>query len=85
MDSVIIGRVADIAEKRGVSMTEVSLAWLLTKVTSPVVGATKANHIDGAVNSVKLELTDREISYLEELYVPHKLVGVMAENIPEQK
>ncbi len=85
VDSVIIGRVADIAEKRGVSMTEVSLAWLLTKVTSPVVGATKANHIDGAVNSVKLELTDREISYLEELYVPHKLVGVMAENIPEQK
>lgn len=85
VDSVIIGRVADIAEKRGVSMTEVSLAWLLTKVTSPVVGATKANHIDGAVNSVKLELTDSEISYLEELYVPHKLVGVMAENIPEQK
>lgn len=85
VDSVIIGRVADIAQKRGVSMTEVSLAWLLTKVTSPVVGATKANHIDGAVNSVKLELTDREISYLEELYVPHKLVGVMAENIPEQK
>lgn len=85
VDSVIIGRVADIAQKRGVSMTEVSLAWLLTKATSPVVGATKANHIDGAVNSVKLELTDREISYLEELYVPHKLVGVMAENIPEQK
>lgn len=85
VDSVIIGRVADIAEKRGVSMTEVSLAWLLTKVTSPVVGATKANHIDGAVNSVKLELNDSEISYLEELYVPHKLVGVMAENIPEQK
>lgn len=85
VDSIIIGRVADIAEKRGVSMTEVSLAWLLTKVTSPVVGATKANHIDGAVNSVKLELTDSEISYLEELYVPHKLVGVMAENIPEQK
>lgn len=85
VDSVIIGRVADIAQKRGVSMTEVSLAWLLTKVTSPVVGATKANHIDGAVNSVKLELTDSEISYLEELYVPHKLVGVMAENIPEQK
>lgn len=85
VDSVIIGRVADIAQKRGVSMTEVSLAWLLTKVTSPVAGATKANHIDGAVNSVKLELTDSEISYLEELYVPHKLVGVMAENIPEQK
>lgn len=51
VDSAIIDRVADIAEKIGVSMTEVSLAWLLTKVTSPVVGATKVSHIDGAVKS----------------------------------
>ncbi len=83
--SAIIDRVADIAEKRGVSMTEVSLAWLLTKVTSPVVGATKVSHIDGAVKSTQLALTDEEISYLEELYVPHKLVGVMAENLPAEK
>ena len=85
VDSAIIDRVADIAEKRGVSMTEVSLAWLLTKVTSPVVGATKVSHIDGAVKSTQLALTDEEISYLEELYVPHKLVGVMAENLPAEK
>ena len=79
-DSVIIGRVMELAEKRGVSMTEISLAWLLTKVTSPVVGATKPGHIDGAVNAVELELTDEEIAYLEEAYIPHKLVGVMAQN-----
>lgn len=85
VDSAIIDRVADIAEKRGVSMTEVSLAWLLTKVTSPVVGATKVSHIDGAVKSTQLALTDEEISYLEELYVAHKLVGVMAENLPAEK
>lgn len=85
VDSAIIDRVADIAEKRGVSMTEVSLAWLLTKVTSPVVGATKVSHIDGAVKSTQLALTDEEISYLEELYVPHKLVGVMAANLPAEK
>lgn len=85
VDSAIIDRVADIAEKRGVSMTEVSLAWLLTKVTSTVVGATKVSHIDGAVKSTQLALTDEEISYLEELYVPHKLVGVMAENLPAEK
>ena len=83
-DSAIIDRVADIANKRGVSMTEVSLAWLLTKVTSPVVGATKVSHIDGAVKSTQLSLTDEEITYLEELYVPHKLVGVMAENLPAE-
>ena len=81
-DGVIINRVSELAEKRGVSMTEVSLAWLLTKVTSPVVGATKLHHIEGAAKAVDLELTPQEISYLEEPYVPHKLVGVMAQNTP---
>ncbi|MDO4272050.1 MAG: aldo/keto reductase [Eubacteriales bacterium] len=79
-DEVIIGRVAELAEKRGMSMTEISLAWLLTKVTSPVVGATKFHHIEGAAAAVDMELTEEETNYLEEAYVPHKLVGVMAEN-----
>ena len=79
-DNIIIGRVAEIADKRGVTMTEVALAWLLTKVTAPVVGATKIHHIDGAAKATDLTLTDREIAYLEEIYVPHKLVGVMAQN-----
>ena len=81
-DGVIIERVAELAEKRGVSMTEVSLAWLLTKVTSPVVGATKLHHIEGAAKAVELALTQEEIAYLEEPYVPHRLVGVMAQNTP---
>ncbi len=79
-DSVIINRVAEIADKRGVTMTEVSLAWLLKKVTAPVAGATKLRHIDGAAKATDLELTDEETAYLEEPYVPHKLVGVMAQN-----
>ena len=79
-DNVIISRVAEIAEKRGVSMTEVSLAWLLTKVTSPVVGATKMHHIEGAAKAVELVLTKEEITYLEEPYVPHEPAGVMAQN-----
>ena len=81
-DEVIINRVAELAEKRGVSMTEVSLAWLLTKVTAPVVGATKFHHIEGAAKAVELELTDDEIAYLEAPYVPHPLAGVMAQNKP---
>ena len=81
-DGVIIERVAELAEKRGVSMTEVSLAWLLTKVTSPVVGATKLHHIEGAAKAVELALTQEEIAYLEEPYVPHRLVGVMEQNTP---
>ena len=81
-DNVIIGRVAELAAKHGVSMTEVSLAWLLTKVTSPVVGATKFHHIEGAAKAVELELSGEEIAYLEEPYVPHPLAGVMAQNKP---
>ena len=79
-DGKIIQRVAELADKHGVSMTEISLAWLLTKVTSPVVGATKLHHIEGAAKAVDLELTAEELAYLEEPYVPHKLVGVMVQN-----
>ena len=81
-DNVIIARVAELAEKRGVTMTEISLAWLLTKVASPVVGATKLHHIEGAARAVDLTLTDDEIAWLEEPYVPHPLAGVMAQNRP---
>lgn len=80
IDLQIIKRVEELAEKRNVSMTEISLAWLLTKATSPVVGATKLHHIDGTVKAVDLKLSEDEINYLEELYKPHPLVGVMAQN-----
>ena len=79
-DQVIIDRVAELAEKRSVSMTEVSLAWLLTKVTAPIVGATKMHHVDGAAKATDLILTAEECAYLEAPYVPHALVGVMAQN-----
>ncbi|MDO5831672.1 MAG: aldo/keto reductase [Methanobrevibacter sp.] len=79
-DLEIIKRVNELANNYDVSMTEVSLAWLLTRATSPIVGATKMHHVEGAVNSVDLKLTDDDISYLEEPYVAHDLVGVMADN-----
>ena len=81
-DEVIIRRVAQLAQQRGVSMTEIALAWLLEKVTAPVVGATKLHHIEGAAKAVDLKLTPQEMTYLEEEYLPHKLVGVMAQNTP---
>lgn len=79
-DGRIIERVVELADKRGVSMTEISLAWLLTKAAAPVVGATLVSHVDGAVRAVDLELTQDETCYLEEMYIPHALVGVMAQN-----
>ena len=79
-DAPIIQRVAELAGRRGVTMTEVSLAWLLTKVTAPVVGATKLHHVEGAAKAAELALTPEECAYLEAPYVPHALVGVMAQN-----
>jgi aryl-alcohol dehydrogenase-like predicted oxidoreductase len=78
-DNVIVGRVAEVAERLGTSMTAVSLAWLLTKVTSPVVGATKPHHLEGPAAAADLVLSAEDIAYLEEPYVPHALVGVMAQ------
>lgn len=77
-DRIIIERVAELAERHNVTMTQISLAWLLTKVTAPVVGATKISHIEGAVEAVSRKLSEEDIAYLEEAYVPHKLVGMMA-------
>lgn len=79
-DAVIIDRVAELAEKRGLTRTQVALGWLLSKVTSPVVGATKLRHIEEAAGAVGVQLSDAEKAYLEEMYLPHKLVGVMKEN-----
>lgn len=79
-DFEIIKRVNELACDYDVSMTEVSLSWLLNKVTSPIVGATKLHHVDGAVNSVELNLSKKDIEYLEEPYMAHNLVGVIADN-----
>lgn len=81
-DAIIIDRVAQLADKYGVSMTEISLAWLLTKVSAPVVGTTKLHHIEDAAKAVNLTLTADELAFLEEPYLPHTLVGVMAQNTP---
>ena len=77
-DRVIVERVAEIAEKRGMTRIQIALGWLLSKVASPVVGATKVSHIEEAIKAVSVRLTEEEINYLEEPYVPHKLVGLMA-------
>jgi aryl-alcohol dehydrogenase-like predicted oxidoreductase len=79
-DNVIITRVAEVADKYDTSMTAVALAWLLTKVTSPVVGATKPHHLEGPAAAADLTLSSDDLTYLEEPYVPHALVGVMAQN-----
>ncbi|MCL2663224.1 MAG: aldo/keto reductase [Oscillospiraceae bacterium] len=76
-DQLIIDRVAEIAEKRGITRSQLALAWLLHKppVVSPVVGATKIEHLEDSVGAVNVSLSADEIKYLEELYVPHRITG----------
>ena len=76
-DRVIVERVAEIAEARGVPRAQVALAWMLGKpfVTAPIVGATKEHHIDDAVAATELELTEDEVARLEEPYAPRPVVG----------
>ena len=81
-DNRIVERIVELADRYGMEMTQISLAWLLTKVESPIVGATKLHHIEGAVKSLDVRLTADDIRYLEEPYVPHNLSGVMAVNKP---
>ena len=76
-DRQIVDAVADVAAARGVSRAEVALAWILRHpaVDAPIIGATKPQHLDDAVASVDLVLTDDEVKALEAPYVPHAIAG----------
>lgn len=76
-DRRVVEKVADIAQQRGVPRAQVALAWVLQKdpVTAPIVGATKMQHLEDAVNALSVQLTDEEIAVLEAPYVPHAIVG----------
>lgn len=82
-DARIIERVAELARLHGVAMTEIALAWLMGKGAIPVAGATKLSHVEGAARATALTLTEEEVAYLEACYMPHPLVGVMAQNTQE--
>ena len=77
-DMEIVRRVAELAGKKGATMTQIALAWQFAKgVAAPIVGATKAKYLDDAAGSFDVTLTQAEIEYLEEEYVPHNIVGAL--------
>ena len=77
-DRKIVLRVAEIAEKYGKTMTQISLAWQFAKgVSSPIIGATKAKYFDDAAGAFDVKLTAEDIAYLEEPYTPHRIVGAL--------
>ena len=80
-DIQIVTRVHELAEKYGVKMQQVALAWHWAKgVASPIVGATKTRYLDDAVGALNVKLTDEDIAYLEEPYIPHRIVGAIDRN-----
>src|SRR4051794_8213243 len=76
-DRKVVDRVAQVAAARGIPRAQVALAWLLAKpvITAPIVGATKLEHLEDALASVDVTLSDDDIAVLEEPYVPHAVVG----------
>src|SRR5579872_4578505 len=77
VDRPVVNRVGKISDQRGVSRAQVALAWMLGKpgINSPIVGATKPNHLSDAAAAVSLRLTHEEIASLEEPYIPHSILG----------
>lgn len=77
-DYEIVKRVFEIAEKYNATMSQIALAWQYAKgVSSPIIGATKAEHFDDAVKAVDITLTQEDINSLEEFYMPHKIRGAV--------
>lgn len=80
-DMQIVAHVHELAEKYGVKMQQVALAWHWAKgVASPIVGATKTRYLDDAAGALNVKLTDEDIAYLEEPYIPHRIVGAIDRN-----
>jgi 1-deoxyxylulose-5-phosphate synthase len=73
LDKPIVDRTNEIARERGVPPAQIAMAWLLSKpsITSPIVGATKPQHLEDAIAAAAITLSDEEIARLEELYQPH--------------
>ncbi|KAI2636376.1 aldo/keto reductase [Hypomontagnella submonticulosa] len=74
-DLTIINRVQEIANKRGWKMSQVALAWINKRVTSPIIGFSSVARIDEALEARGKILTDEEEKYLEELYEPKQISG----------
>ena len=76
-DFKVVDRCMEVASRRGVTSTQIALAWLLTKpaMTSTIVGTSRMSHLEEAVAATEIELTEDEIVALEENYIPHPVLG----------
>lgn len=83
-DIKIVKRVQELSEKYNCKMSQIAIAWQWAKgVTSPIIGATKTGYLDDAADALKVKLSPEDIAYLEEMYVPHPIVGAIDKNPAE--
>jgi aryl-alcohol dehydrogenase-like predicted oxidoreductase len=70
-------RASEVAQERGVSASQIALAWLLNKphITAPIIGATKMEHLEQAIAALEIKLSAEEVQRLEEPYKPHPVLG----------
>ncbi|WP_075293053.1 aldo/keto reductase [Pararhizobium arenae] len=78
-DQAVVDEVRAIAEERGLPRAQIALAWVMRQsgVTCPIIGATKSQHLQDAIASLDVTLSDEEVSRLEANYIPHAVVGLM--------
>ena len=76
-DFIVADRAQDVGKERGVTGSQIALAWILNKphVTAPIIGATKMEHLDQAIAALDIKLSEDEIKQLEEPYKPHPVLG----------
>lgn len=76
-DFVVVDRLSEIAKKRAVHNAQIALAWILSKpgISSPIIGASKMQHLDQAITALDIHLDESEIKALEEPYEPHPVLG----------
>lgn len=83
-DMKIVARVHELSEKHHCKMSQIAIAWQWAKgVASPIIGATKAAYLDDAVGALDVKLSEEDVAYLEEMYVPHPIVGAIDHNPPQ--
>ncbi|KLO07005.1 Aldo/keto reductase [Schizopora paradoxa] len=76
-NKVTVKRVEELVQKKNASMAQISLAWVMHRdgVTAPIIGTTSLKNLEDLIGAVHIKLSDEEMKYLEESYIPMAVIG----------